>query len=608
MSRLRSRTSWSVVTLVVVTAGTASRGTAQTQTVTGGARQIMALDFTAMPVGDFPKRNDLHTQSSLEIVDHNGVHMLKAGLASAFVIDLPESLPDLFTLEFDVVSQECCGSDDLSFETTKNDPNQNSAKVTWSPASQKVIGGGGSPFSATTTLSGGQLAHIIASIDGTTIKLWTDNVRLYTVSGYRLVRGQVLRISLNGTDDNKGAVYLARVRVAEGAATVTQIANQTAGGSTGSSAAGGGSTSGTSTGTSAGGSTTGGGSTSGGAAGSTTAPVVNGLFTTLDDQFRTKISWQPAQGATSYFVTRWLVGNTCCNNFSSPSGMTSLQWQDESLAARSGTYGYRVYAYTPSVIAVGETTVQFPPPLMTLAQFNLGGSWGPGLPLGVVVIWATVPNATKYNVYRTTDPRQPGTLVGTVSATAMADFIASQGMAAAVDIDLADLSQYPPQYWVQGVFADGKLSEAGPMTPVKSPSGGTALFGWGSSAPPGLKASVGGTTTITFNGQDGRGSTVTWTWDQDLNLLPAYLYFATVEIGMIGSQGIPTGWTLFRSEKIKVPVASPIPYLAEGTTTGPPYSITLPAGTAVRFCLSFFPLPAEQRQNYPGCVVSLLPP
>ena len=208
-----------------MTAGAASRGTAQTQTVTGGARQIMALDFSTMPVGDFPKRNDLHTQSSLEIVDHNGVHLLKAGLASAFVIDLPENLPDQFTLEFDVVSQECCGSDDLAFETTRNDPNQNSAKVSWSPAVQRVSGGGGSPFTATTRLTGGQLDHVLASVEGTTIKLYTDNVRLYTVSGYRLVRGQVLRVSLNGTDEGKGAVYLARVRIAEGVATVTQIAS-----------------------------------------------------------------------------------------------------------------------------------------------------------------------------------------------------------------------------------------------------------------------------------------------------------------------------------------------------------------------------------------------
>ena len=203
------------------------------QTVTPGAREILSLNFASIPVGDFPRRPDLSTQSSLEIVDRNGVHMLKAVMRSEFVITLPETLPEQFTLEFDVVAQECCGSEDLSFESTRTDPSGSSTKVTWSPSQQKVSGGGGSDFTASTPPSlqsalAGQLGHIIASIEGSTIKLYTNNVRLYTVSERRLARGQVLRVSLNGTDDNKGAVYIARFRVAEGAATTSVIAQQSA--------------------------------------------------------------------------------------------------------------------------------------------------------------------------------------------------------------------------------------------------------------------------------------------------------------------------------------------------------------------------------------------
>src|SRR5262245_62089643 len=118
MNRLLVRSSMvAALLLAVATGATAQAG----QTVTGGAREIWSLNFATVPIGDFPSRKDLSTKSSLEVVDNNGVHMLKAELHSDFVIKLPENLPELFTLEFDVVSKECCDLDDLSFETMITD-------------------------------------------------------------------------------------------------------------------------------------------------------------------------------------------------------------------------------------------------------------------------------------------------------------------------------------------------------------------------------------------------------------------------------------------------------------------------------------------------------
>jgi len=589
MTRLGSR----LVTLLALLL-TAALTEVPAQTVTPGAREILSLDFTSLPVGDFPKRNDLHTQSSLEIVDHNGAHMLKSWTLSDFLVDLPETLPDAFTVELDVVSQECCGSDDMSLETMRNDPNQNSAKLTWSPARQNVSGGGGSGFTASTTITRGQLAHIMVSVEGTTIKAYTDNARLYTVSGYRLTRGRVLRVWLNGSDEKKGAVFLSRIRVAEGAATVSQIVVETV-----SDAAGVKPTSDTAAAGGRAGSGTGSGN---GSAGATTAATVQGLLARVDPQGAASLSWQPVQSATSYFVVRWLEGHPeCCGDTSSPAGMTSLNWTGTPLV-RTGTYGYRVYAYANGVIASGETKLQFPPPLSVVAYLSLGSN----SPLGVLVAWSTVTNAIAYRVFRVSGSNQTSALLGRVSASASAR-PTDEGMAAAIDAELnGDAAGY--KYWVQAELADGKLSDPGPVTPI-TVQGPSNPLSWGvPSAPTGVSASVGGTTTITFNGQQAPGSRMTWTWDQDLSRIPVYLYFATVDIASsLGWGG--GGWTPYRSETIKVPGVPLFAYLKEGTATGPPYALDVPAGAYVRFCVSFFPLTDEVRNsgNFPGCVVSQAP-
>ncbi len=577
------------------------------QSVSGGARQIMALDFTAMPIGDFPKRKDLSTNSSLEIVDKDGVHMLRAGFRSEFVINLPENLPDLFTLEFEVISQECCGSDDLGFETTKNDPTQSSAKVTWSPALQAVSGGGGNPnpFTATTKLTGGQLAHVLASVEGTTIKMYTDNDRLYTATGYRLARGQVLRVSLNGTDEKKGAVYLARVRVAEGAATVTQIAATGNGSGAGSGTTAGSAATGAGSGSaSGGGSTPTGSGSSGGtqqnaatepAAG--TAAVVHGVKATVGSLMSPEatVSWQSVQGATTYFVMRWKDGSTCCVESSSPLGTSSLSWQDGGLS-QPGIYRYRVYAHTPSLIYTGETTVQYPASLEAVALLNLQ----PHAPLGILLAWGPVANATTYRVYRQADATQSGVVLGTVPATSGPTSPFLGGLPGAVDAEVTnDAGKY--QYWVQAGFANGSSSEPGPVTRVTVQGGNSPPIGtWGVSlpiAPANIKATPGGTTTITVNGQQVPGSKVVVTWDQDLDTYPVYLYFTTVESAG-SSSGFGTAWVPYKSETVSVPGTPLIPYLNPASAVGPPYTVEVPAGMMIRVCVSYFPLTPDQRQQY----------
>jgi len=205
--------------------------TASAQGVTGGAREIVSLSFANTPVGEFPKQLT-YRNGSLEVVEKNGVHMLMATTPSEFLIPLPETLPDPFTVEFDVIAKESGSQADLAFGGS-NDPRlaTSSVDVIWSPSTQQVTGGG-TNFRATTPPSirdalPGQLGKVLASFDGGTLKLYTNGERLYTISDVRFARGQVLRVALGGVDE-KQAVYLARVRIAAGVATTSVVAQQSA--------------------------------------------------------------------------------------------------------------------------------------------------------------------------------------------------------------------------------------------------------------------------------------------------------------------------------------------------------------------------------------------
>jgi OmpA-OmpF porin, OOP family len=65
-----------------------------------GDRALYVDDFTADEVGDFPKRMEFKS-GALEIVEWQGTRYLRASQDSRFYVNLPEILPERFTMEFD---------------------------------------------------------------------------------------------------------------------------------------------------------------------------------------------------------------------------------------------------------------------------------------------------------------------------------------------------------------------------------------------------------------------------------------------------------------------------------------------------------------------------
>jgi len=300
----------------------------------GTTRDILVMNFATMTSGSLPE-----STGSLELVDKAGGRMLRASGAASFRVNLPEALPENFTLEFDLIPKECCSTEDLAFEGTLT-RNESFARVSWGREGQ-LINGGGSYFTATVppTLSAtlpGQLTHIMATFEGDLLRVYTNGQRLYTVSDRLFPRGKLLLVSLTGDEQQqeKGAVYLTRLRVAAGIGTPGVNAVMA-----------------TSTGT---GMLSAPATTSSSQALTAGAAAVTGISVVLDAQGKATLKWVAVPDATAYAAMRWNVNDlTCCKNLS-PS-VSTTQWDDGTLA--DGTYGYRVYATTGSATVVGETRV-----------------------------------------------------------------------------------------------------------------------------------------------------------------------------------------------------------------------------------------------------------
>ena len=66
-----------------------------------GERVLFAEDFSKDRVGNFPKRFEL-LEGNMEIVEWQGKRWLRVSSAGEFTVELPETLPERFTIEFDL--------------------------------------------------------------------------------------------------------------------------------------------------------------------------------------------------------------------------------------------------------------------------------------------------------------------------------------------------------------------------------------------------------------------------------------------------------------------------------------------------------------------------
>jgi hypothetical protein len=410
--------------------------TAQSTTTWAGP-PLFVLDVQGTPLDEFP--NGVKALNGvMSTVDKNGQRMLKASSPSEFLITLPQVLPAAFTVIVDLIPKGCCAPDDFMLEGT---PTMNrgvaSVQLTWHPERISAVGGGGEMYQSAmpddlAASTPGNLTRLVFEFNGSTIKLYTDGRRLYTLDK-QFARGRVLRVWLGGADDGLNAMHLASFSVLSGAVAPAVIAGlpgapggnptpppgvpsvnqptnrlpvvpppqpQTASNSQ---------------------------SLSGGP-----VPTFVASVTVTQGSAGPVVSWLAVAAPATYTVKRWKIDDqSCCNNNSA--NLTGPPWQDVQ-PPLAGTYVYQVTVTTNGGTATGQAqfvnfkqggqiastglaptpspgprtiTPTSPTPVVTAPTAAASGTVPSGFTVtvtmgqqGPVVSWPTVRNATGYMVTR----------------------------------------------------------------------------------------------------------------------------------------------------------------------------------------------------------------
>lgn len=188
-----------------------------------GNRILFDTDFTEDKVGNFPQRLEFKS-GQLEVVELDGVRMLKASDQSELLIPLPAPLPDKYTVEIDFISKNggwgaitLAGGNERSSATgTRVDMGAGGIEVY--NGYTKVVN---SWYSAEDQKAlPGTVIHARFQGDGKYLKVYANEKRLANVPNAAVERANQLYLSLQGADGGNKPVYVTRIRVAETQATL----------------------------------------------------------------------------------------------------------------------------------------------------------------------------------------------------------------------------------------------------------------------------------------------------------------------------------------------------------------------------------------------------
>src|SRR5574341_593253 len=186
-----------------------------------GNKVIFFTDFSEDRVGNFARGLKFRS-GQMDVVERDGIKMLRATARSEFLIPLGRKLPERFTLELDVIAppEPTGGYDQYAFEGgPEMDRGDTSTEVNWQVDGTTLIGGGLDGElkfpEAMQPLLMGQVAHIRVLMDGPYFKMYTNERRIYNIPEFPFRRDSVIRVSMKGSEEPNQATYITGIRVAE---------------------------------------------------------------------------------------------------------------------------------------------------------------------------------------------------------------------------------------------------------------------------------------------------------------------------------------------------------------------------------------------------------
>lgn len=175
-----------------------------------GSRPLYVNDFTSDVVGDFPKRLRWG-QGTFEVVESDGTRFLRATSPGWLAIPLPETLPERFTLEFQL-SAVGGWNQEVIFGGEARGLRQ--PRLILSQARSGVIIGSEMTLSAPAKAYRGTVFPVRVMVDGTYAKVFMGETRVANVPTIDLGRSREIRLVIRA---QQGApVLIGDVRVMAG--------------------------------------------------------------------------------------------------------------------------------------------------------------------------------------------------------------------------------------------------------------------------------------------------------------------------------------------------------------------------------------------------------
>ncbi len=176
-----------------------------------GDRIIFADDFSKDEVGDFPRRFEFRS-GQLEIVEWNEGRWLRSAQGK-FWIPLPETLPERFTVEFDLTGN----GNAMVITFDGKDDNHSSARMEFGEYFARLRSGeidAQGDFGADVT-TGERAVHVAISVDGQHVKAYVNEKRVFNAPNGNVGRSNKIFINMNGWT-SEAPRMIANVRIAAG--------------------------------------------------------------------------------------------------------------------------------------------------------------------------------------------------------------------------------------------------------------------------------------------------------------------------------------------------------------------------------------------------------
>jgi OmpA-OmpF porin, OOP family len=186
-----------------------------------GNKVIFYTDFSEDKVGNFA-RGLKFVEGQMDVVERDGIKVLRATDRSEFRIPVGKQLPQRFTLEIDVIAppENCCGYEVFSVEGgPTRDRGAESAEIHWHPNGVVIIGGDKNQTvnmpEAMRPQFMGKLTHVRILMDSAYFKMYVNERRMFNIPEFKFRRDSVILTHVFGSPEDNMAVFITSIRVAE---------------------------------------------------------------------------------------------------------------------------------------------------------------------------------------------------------------------------------------------------------------------------------------------------------------------------------------------------------------------------------------------------------